>query len=148
METKNNTFNQLFKLTDKHVKSYRDDLIKHDFNSIEKRPGIKFIHITRKTGTCIVFLSDILKDLKEIQPTTGQTFFKEGTTTEEVIKLKKTFIDYYLENTTFEKVCFFDGNKVKAITADKAKNIFSDYCQSQRVNAAVKAEQEKRELAY
>ncbi len=148
MKTQNQTFNQLFKLADKHVKNFREDLTKHDLNSIEKRPGCKFIHISRRNGTCIVFLSDIQKDLEETQPGSNQTFFRPGTTTEEVIKGKKVFIDYYLENTPHEIVCFFDGNTVKKTTKQKALQLFEEYTRRQRINAAVREEEEKRELVY
>lgn len=138
------TYNRLFNLVEKHITHYREDLTKHDLNSIEKRPGVKFIHITRKTGTCIIFLSDIQKDLKEIQPGTSQTLFREGTTTEEVIKGKHTFIDYYLNEGTRKAVIYFDGQKLTKTTPEKARKIFKDYSEQELRKARIKEAKEKR----
>ena len=50
------TFKQLENLAGPIIKSYRNDLIKHDKKDIEGNPGTPFLHFTGESGTHIVFM--------------------------------------------------------------------------------------------
>lgn len=132
-QTKNSTYEQLFKHVQKHVKNFREDLTTHDRNSITKHPGVKFIHITRPCGTALIFLDDI--DLKKYNP---------GTTTAEAIEGQKVYFDHYMEDSTRKAICFFDGESVKKVNEAKALQIFAGWIRRQKINEQIEAQKQKQ----
>jgi len=130
------TFEQLFKLTEKHVKSFKEDLTTHDKNSINKRnPGTPFIHITRDTGTCLIFLDDVKLD-----------DYNPGETVEKVVKGKKVFFDYYLNLYSRKSIYYFNGKKFARTTPEKARQIFNIYISNQEARA--EREERRQKAVY
>lgn len=123
------TYTLLVEKVDRHVKHYRDDLIKHDKAALETYPGTPFLHWTRDTGTCLVFLH--AADHESWPPRDKQVPYLFGHAgrvhiVEQTVEQAKYWAHPSLDGTV--KAChYFDGTKLHEITVAKAVDIARDY---------------------
>jgi len=112
MTAQETIYTQLFKATEKHVKYYRSDM-EIDRKQIEERPNTPFLHLTRETGTTIVFFEAPNK-----YPKKGETVKYIFGTADRVHILKDHIgtVKHWYKTMPIVKTHFFDGKKLKKIT--------------------------------
>ena len=119
----NTTYETVKQKADKFIKHYRNDLLKIDKEYIENRPGIKFIHITRESGTALIQFMPV-----ESYPKNGEKAkYLFGTATNrEILKGERQTVEHYIKQEPL-LFLYYNGEEVKKITSIQAMYIFSQY---------------------
>jgi len=108
------------------VEAYRDDLVKHDKESIGNRPGVPFIHVTRASGTHICFMPSAAD-----YPAPGVYVpYLFGTANRDhVLEQVVTFADYWLRPCAepVKLVHYFDGRRLRKVSLKDAQELLRDY---------------------
>ena len=121
-------YQTLLQLTDSNVKSYRDDLLIHDKQSIEENPEIPFLHWTRSTGTTLVFLPP--HDSPAFPPK-GQTVpYLFGRVNRVELSQKPLETAQFFANQQGILTHHFDGQKIRRITEGQAEEVARNYARS------------------
>jgi hypothetical protein len=144
MKTQNAIYNQLFKLTEKKIVNYREDLTEIDKRTILKNGKTKFIHISRRNGTSMI---NFYKS--EIFPKEGEKtkhFLDNYATRKNILDSNFTTLKFYLENEPLA-IYFFDGEKLLKINSFKAIELFNKY-KNALLNQWSEEEEKKEILNY
>ncbi len=122
----NSIFNQLHAQASQFVESFLTDF-DIDKKTIKKYEGVKFIHISRKTGTSLsmFYKPDQYPKLNE----TVSYFFGTNASRRKILKDIRMSLHFYLENSPLN-IVYFDGKKLNKITAVKARKLMQDYYNS------------------
>ena len=119
-------YDLLFALSDTALEGYREDLEKHDREAIEANPGVPFLHWTRKNGTHITFLSgaDSYLAAGVYVPYLFGTADRRS-----ILDQKSSVAEHFLNpcNPKAKIVLYYDGAKLRRITAEKALEIAKTY---------------------
>ena len=120
------TYERLYALASPVLKSYRDDLEKHDREAIEENPSVPFLHWTRESGTYISFLppADTYPAKDVYVP------YVFGTAEREHLLREKVSMAEFCVNPCYSNaklVLYFDGLHFQKITAEKAVEISKEY---------------------
>ena len=116
-------YNTIFSKCSKHVKNYREDLTEYDKTNIEKDHKTPFFHISRENGTALIRLFEATE-----YPGKGERvkfLFSQANRTVILNSNLETLL-HYLERDP-KTILFYDGSKLKKVTRQEAKNIFSAY---------------------
>jgi hypothetical protein len=120
------SYAQLYNLASPFLKSYRDDLEKHDKAAIEAHSGCPYLHYTRESGTHILFLIPA----KEYPREGDRVPFLFGFADRwHLLKELVSAAEHWLRpcNTRPLLTLWFDGKKFHQITVDKALDIARAY---------------------
>lgn len=139
-----NIYEELRSKTEKHVKSYLTDF-DHDRAAIEKNPGAKFIHITRKHGThiSIFYKSEVFPKAGERVP----YLFSTTANREELLKSCLETLQYYIKEDP-QSAYYFDGKTLKKIKVEQAEPIYTQYVNDMRRNWEQEERAAQLELTY
>ncbi len=110
------TFEQLKKIVEPLLVHYQDDLLKHDYHTLEEYDG-PFVYGYRRTGTDMLLMKSHVDDY----------LWKLPITIEEIdTSLKQSFIwiDYQSRNTHF---LHFDGRKLFRRSVEDLRKIWYDH---------------------
>jgi hypothetical protein len=120
------SYAQLHQLVSPFLKSYRDDLEKHDKAAIEAHPGCPYLHYTRESGTHILFLIPANEYPKE-GDYVPYLFGMAGR--DHILRQVVVMAEYWLNPCEVRPLLtlWFDGNKFHTITAEKALEIARSY---------------------
>lgn len=116
---KNSIYNQLEKISLPLLTSFSTDLTEHDKRTLSDYKG-NFIHITRGTGTALIKLKKY-----------NCTEERDG---------EKCLLDHYLNQDPL-LIVYFDGSKLKKITADQARKEAQMYFNREIDNISINVEQ-------
>jgi len=120
------TYNDLEAAVLPLLEAYEVDLTKHDRKAIEDNAGVPFLHWTRQHGTHIVFMPP-----SEGYPKEGERIpYLFGTADRwHIIKDVTVLPEHFLKprNTPAIAVYHFDGQQLRKITVEKAKDIAYAY---------------------
>ncbi len=105
-----------------HVMTHYKGDLDLDEKDIQQHAGVPFLHFVRPTGTLIVFLWPIEKLPK---PGERVPFLFGSADRDQVVKNIESMSKYYVNpnNGPCVLVHYFDGNKVRKITTEKAAEI-------------------------
>ena len=123
---KTTIYTQLFNASEKHVKSFRTDF-DIDKKIIAKNPQQKFIHIAREHGTSLI---NFFKG--EEYPGPGEKvkyLFSVMANRKQLLNSNRKTLEYYLYNNPL-KIHYFNGETLKAVSKDKALQIYGKYYRS------------------
>jgi len=114
------------------IKSYRDDLVKHDREFLRKNPGVPFLHFTGESGTHLYAMWP-----SEKLPGKGEVvkYLFGYSTREEIIESEFSVIPSM--KTRYgrgDMAMYFDGQKLQEISYDKATRIAEKYIKSVKGN--------------
>ena len=121
-------FEQLKELVLPHLEAFENDLLVHDKTTIESRPGCRFLHWTRATGTELAMLPDADD---ECFPPAGQRVpFLFGTADREHILRTPAILAWTHNKPNGVQpllVLYFNGKTLLTIDAKKAQRIAEQY---------------------
>ncbi|MCP4651546.1 MAG: hypothetical protein GY853_15900 [PVC group bacterium] len=123
--TPNNVYQEVKKQALPLIKNYRDDLLKHDNNLINKEcPGMPFLHFTRDWGTHIIFFSPAAD-----YPGPGEKvkYLFSYADRYHLLKSRKEVFDAIYVNFKVELVLYYDGVKVQKINKAQADKLIKEY---------------------
>lgn len=122
-----NIYPILFAAVDSLVTHFRDDLMKHDRNSIENNPELPFLHWTRATGTDLQFL--LPSNHPDFPPAGQETPYLFGTASRVHLSQVPSEVARYWNRPGSEclAVHHFDGQRLHKITTAQAVEIASRY---------------------
>jgi len=106
------------------IKSYRDDLVKHDREFLRKNPGVPFLHFTGETGTHLIQL-----DTNGYPKKSERVPYLFGTATrEEILKCQMSVVPAMEHRYGRGKLAmYFDGTRLREISYRRAAIIARDY---------------------
>jgi hypothetical protein len=117
---------QLVELSGPHIEAYRNDLLVHDKDAIDRYPGVPFLHWTRKMGTHIQFLYP-----SRLLPANGETVpYLFGTANRKhIVEETLSMAEYFIRPTSDKTVLvlYYDGATLKQINLLDAFNIAYSY---------------------
>ena len=147
-ESTNATFTALYNLVRPSIKSYVDDLIKHDRRTIEReKPGTPFIYGYRQTGTGLVMLYPDMETYEEAGIKVGQKYIFDTIRDErhkyEIMRELKVWVTTPAMNN---KYLYFDGKKFHHKTREQVNDIHDDHIN--QVIAEHKRKQEQLRTQY
>ncbi len=107
------------------ITSYRDDLIKHDYATIVTEcPGVPFIHSTRDCGTHMA----LLQPADTYPPEGKQVPYLFATADRwHMLKEASVIVDHGIKENNVLLWHYYDGRKLRQITAEKAKQLVTEY---------------------
>jgi len=106
------------------IEAYHDDLLKHDGNHIANNPNRRFIHFTGSTGT---YLVTFLKFEDYPKPGERVPYLFSVAGRDHILSQIKVVVDCMQDCNRMELIMYFDGQRLKQITYDKAKEITEEY---------------------
>lgn len=109
------------------ITDYHADLTKHDRRAIQKNPGVPFLHWTRAMGTHIVVLYPA-----EHYPAKGVCvpfLFGQADRTH-MLDSVVSLAEHCSKEDRTVVAHYYDGTKLRSVTADQAIKIARDYKQS------------------
>lgn len=133
MNTGNPIYNKLYLKASKHVKFYREDLTHYDKKELTEKPELPFLHLTRETGTTLIFLFIPFES------------FVDGYTIEESIQVKKDIFDHFFKPNKLKSINYFDSKNLNTVRPRTASQIFSDFIVKETARLKV-LEKENQEL--
>lgn len=107
------------------IKSYRNDLLKHDAREIIKdHPNRRFLHFTGSMGTHIVTLLD-----KEDFPERGERvpYLFGHADRDHILNQIPATVKCMRTSDRHDLVLYYDGRHVYKINQDRAEEVASDY---------------------
>ena len=108
------------------IEAFHDDLNKHDKAAIDNRPGVPFVHVTRKHGTHVVFMPAAAD-----YPAPGVfvPYLFADANREHVLTQVVEFADYWLRPRAepVKAVHYFDGRRLVEISLEKAQQVLREY---------------------
>ena len=118
------TFQKLSDAVGHLVINYRNDLLVHDRNEIEKRPDEKFLHWSRESGTHLMFLSGL-----EVYPAKGTNvpYLFGSASREHILDQKLEFAKYFIKCEQVRAVHYFNGFDLAETTVQRAVEITREY---------------------
>jgi hypothetical protein len=121
------TAEQLLAKVDTIVTDYRTDL-DHDREQINARPGVPFIHSAYKYGTHLYFMRPAA-DPTWPAPGESVPYLFGRCTRERILENEKTAVDWITspQRDASTVLHHFDGQRLRPITADKARELWADY---------------------
>lgn len=123
-------YEQIKELSLPIIQNHHDDLLKHDKNSIENNPKIRFLHFTGNRGTNLIWLLPLKEykfDKREFQ--NQYEYYKKCKT---VIGTAILMVKVMPSINRDELVLYFDSKKLRIINQQKAEEITEDYEQTLR----------------
>lgn len=106
------------------IKTYHDDLIKHDKKSILENPGVPFLHFTGDTGTYAFFMIPA-----EEYPAKGESaqylFGRAGRF--HILQQFSKMVECMKRVNRQDLILYFDGEKLTEITQEKAEDLAWKY---------------------
>lgn len=108
------------------IENYRDDLLRHDRNTITGCPCIPFIHITRRLGThmALMFPPDHESWPGEDE---SQRHLFGFATREEILDDRMALIRHTEREKNSLRIFHFDGSRLREITLFEAGRTMEDY---------------------
>lgn len=124
-----NLYDQLKEKADLFIKYYRDDLLVHDKNALEKNPNVPFLHFTGETGTHLIFLWPA-----SFYPEAGQKYpYLFGMTDRErELSELPSYVESMPRYNRGELTLHFDGKVLCKVSNKEAKFIADEYVQKVR----------------
>lgn len=106
------------------IKSYHDDLLKHDKRSIENNPGMPFLHFTGNTGTHLCLMTSA-EDYPEKGVSIPYLFGKA-----ERYHILRQFVQIVKcmpNNNRQDLILYFNGKKLIEISQERAESLAWKY---------------------
>jgi len=116
-------YEQLKQKADPFIKYYRDDLLVHDLNALNKNPGIPFLHFTGETGTHIVFLRPAEDYPEEPYP----YLFGMTTREKEIHDLPEIVASMKTRYDREDLALYYNGKQLREVAYPEVTRIARDY---------------------
>jgi hypothetical protein len=126
-------YEELEKIALPFMEAYKEDLTTIDRKAIEYKPGVPFLHYTRKWGTTISFLP--AADSPLFPPAGVRVPYLFGTADREHLLNECLSMAKHCapeNDPPFLCVCYFDGHKLRKTNFKHSRQIAEDYARSVR----------------